>query len=310
MQRILTITMNPAVDKSSRVENVVPEHKLRCRSPRYEPGGGGINVSRAIKELGGESVTFYLAGGASGQMLQSLLEKEGLSHHCVWMEGWTRENLTIYEGSTGLQFRFAMPGPILQDKEWKRCLTELFHFDPKPAYIVASGSLPPRVPKDFYGHIVRLAKDSGARVIVDTSGETLRLAARAGAYLIKPNMRELQQLAEQEIEDELQQEAVAMEIVEKGYSEVVVVSLGAAGALIVSKDGCERLRAPIVPIRSKVGAGDSMVAGIVLSLAQGRSPRDAVRFGVAAGSAAVMTPGSELCRGEDAERLYRRMASE
>ncbi len=307
MQSILTLTINPTIDKSSRVDNVVPEHKLRCKSPRYEPGGGGINVSRAIKRLGGKSVAFYPVGGPSGQMLRNLLEEEGLLHHPIQMEGWTRENLTVYEESTGQQFRFNMPGPTLQEKDWNRCLTELSEFDPKAAYIVASGSLPQGVPKDFYARVANLAKGFGARMIVDTFGEALRLAARAGVYLLKPNMRELRDLAEQEIRDESQQEAVAMEIVKSGHAEAVVVSLGPAGALMVSKEGYERLRAPTVPIESKVGAGDSMVAGIVLSLAQGKSLRDAVRFGVAAGAAAVMTPGTELCRLEDTERLYRHM---
>ena len=309
MQTILTLTMNPSVDKSSRVDNVVPERKLRCESPRYEPGGGGINVSRAIRRLGGESVTVYPAGGPSGQMLRDLLDKEGLGHHPIQIKGWTREDFIVREESTDQQFRFGMPGPVLQDKEWNRCLSEVPRIDPNPYYIVASGSLPPGVPKDFYARVARLAKDLGAKLVVDTSGEALSLALREGVFLIKPNLRELKEVAEHEIEDELQQEDLARHIVSSGQSEVVVISLGVAGALAVTEEGCERLRAPTVSIKSRVGAGDSMVAGIVLSLTRGLSLKDAVIFGVAAGAAAVMTPGTELCRREDAERLYKHMTS-
>jgi 6-phosphofructokinase 2 len=307
---IVTITMNPAIDTGSSVVHVIPERKLSCSIPRHEPGGGGINVSRAIKKLGGESLALYPAGGSYGQMLRNLLDAEGLNHHLVPINGSTRENFTIFEESSGQQFRFGMPGPPIQDAELELILEVLTTIDPKPDYIVASGSLTPGVPKDFYANMARIAKELNARTIVDTSGEGLQAAVRAGVYLLKPNMNELRTLAKQEIKDESQQVEVARGIIENGQSEIVVVSLGAAGALMVSKEGCERFRAPIVPIRSKVGAGDSMLAGIVLSLAQGKSMQDAVRFGIAAGSAAVMTPGTELCRREDTERLYERMISD
>jgi 6-phosphofructokinase 2 len=243
-------------------------------------------------------------------MLQGLLDQEGLNHSPISIEGLTRQNVIVLEESSGRQFRFGMPGPTLHEAEWKRCLEVLETLAPKPDYLVGSGSLSPGVPDDFYARVARIATKRGIQLIVDTSGEALRLAARAGVYLLKPNMRELRALADHEIKDELEQERVVTEIIRKGGSELVVVSLGTAGALMASKEGCERLRAPTVPIQSKVGAGDSMVAGIVLSLAQGKSPRDAVRFGVAAGAAAAMTPGTELCRREDTERLYRHMVSE
>jgi 6-phosphofructokinase 2 len=310
MQAIVTVTMNPAIDKSAHVENVVPGRKLRCGPPRYEPGGGGINVSRAIHKLGGKSTALYLAGGPLGQMLSSLLDGEGIDHHPSTIHGLTRQNFTVYEESTGQQFRFGMPGPEVKENEWNQLLEKLLAYDPAPAYIVASGSLPSGVPKDFYARIASAARDMGARMIVDTSGEAFSLAVREGVYLMKPNLRELGDLGETEITEEAAQEALARRIIEKGQSDVVVVSLGAAGALLVERHGHERLRAPTVPIKSRVGAGDSMVAGLTLRLAQGDSVREAVRFGVAAGAAAVMTPGTELCRKEDAESLYDKIAVE
>jgi 6-phosphofructokinase 2 len=310
MKTIISLTMNPAIDKSSSVEHVVSERKLYCKTPHYEPGGGGVNVSRAIKKLGGESILLYPAGGLSGHMLKDLLDQEGLNHQPFLIEGMTRENLIVLEESTGWQFRFGMPGPIFTDVEWERCLYELTNRNPKPDYIVASGSLPPGVPIDFYARIARIGKEINAKVIVDASGEALKLAMQEGVYLIKPNVREFRELVGGEIKEESQIKAAAKTIVESGQTEVVVISLGAAGAIVASEEAVEHIVPPTVPIISKVGAGDSMVAGIVLSLAQGRPLKEAVRFGIAAGTAAVMTPGTELCRREDAERLYEQMTSE
>lgn len=308
MKTIVTLTMNPAIDKSSSVDHVVAERKLYCTIPRFEPGGGGINVSRAIKKLGGESLALYPSGGPTGEMLQFLFDQEGLTHRPVPVLGWSRENLIVLEEATGQQYRFGMPGPDLSDEEWQRCLDEIFSGQPGPDFIVASGSLPPGVPEDFYARIARMGKARGARVVIDVAGEPLRLALREGIYLIKPNIREFREFAGSGMEEESEIRALAKKLVSDGQCEVVVISLGAAGVLMVSGDGDERLQPPAVPIISKVGAGDSMVAGIVLSLARGEALRDAVRFGVAAGTAAVMTPGTELCRREDAERLYRQMA--
>ena len=307
MERVVTLTMNPSIDINSSVEHVFADRKLRCKPSSHEPGGGGINVSRAIRRLGGHSPAVYPAGGTFGRMLQGLLDREGIVHHPVEIEESTREAFIILEESSGRQFRFGMPGPTLRETEWKRCLEALGALELKPDYVVASGSLPPGVPQDFYAQLARMTSASGARLIVDTSGEPLRLASQAGVYLLKPNMNEMQNLVRREIQNEMELEDTARGFIEKGHSEVMIVSLGAGGALMVSKNGCEHVRAPTVPIKSRVGAGDSMVAGIVLSLARGEPLREAVRFGVAAGAAAVMTPGTELCRREDTERLYRQI---
>lgn len=310
MQRVVTLTVNPTIDKSAKIEHVAADRKLRCEPPRHEPGGGGVNVSRAIKRLGGDSVALYPTGGPLGQMLNDLLDQEEVRCHPVPIEGMTRENLTVLEETSGRQFRFGMPGPTLQEEEWQQCLDELAAMAPKPAYIVASGSLPPGAPQDFYARVASLGKDNGSRVIVDSSGEALSAAARTGVYLLKPNMRELAQLAGHKIEGESQQESVAQDLIKNGCAEVVVVSLGAAGALLASEAGLVRLRAPTVQIVSKIGAGDSMVAAIVLALVRGKSLENAVRFGIAAGAAAVMTPGTELCRREDTEALYERILAQ
>ncbi|MFO8011550.1 MAG: 1-phosphofructokinase family hexose kinase [Dehalococcoidia bacterium] len=310
MKTIVTLTLNPAIDKSSVIERVYPEVKLRCAPPAYDPGGGGINVSRAIKRLGGESVAIYPAGGTTGELLRGLMDGEGIEHKPVSIEALTRENFTILETSTDQQFRFVMPGVPLKEAEWQECLNRLKAIRPEPGYIVASGSLPLDVPDDFYARVSEVARAIGARLVVDTSGESLKKALKAGVYLIKPNTREIAELGDKEVGNEGEAYAVAKEIVERGESELVVASLGAGGALLASKEGCVRLRAPVVPIISKVGAGDSMVGGMVLKLAEGWSPEEAARYGIAAGAAAVMTPGTELCRLEDTERLYESIKGE
>lgn len=309
MKTIVTMTLNPAIDKSSSVAHVTAERKLYCKPPRFEPGGGGVNVSRAIKKLGGESLLLYPVGGLTGKMLQKLLDREGLSHRPFPIEGLIRESLVVLEESTGRQYRFGMPGPEFQEQEWKQFLAALSIMDPAPEFLVASGSLPPGVPADFYARVARVGKEKGAKVIIDVSGEAMKKALDEGVYLIKPNVREFRELVGKEIKEEARIKAEARKMIESGRCELLVISLGAAGALMVSKEVVERIPPPTVPIVSKVGAGDSMVAGIVLSLARGRSPRESVLFGVAAGAAAVMTPGTELCRRDDAERLFENMIS-
>jgi 6-phosphofructokinase 2 len=306
MKAVITITMNPTVDKSSAVGHVAPERKLRCDVPTFEPGGGGINVSRAIAKLGGASFAYYPAGGPEGQSLTELLDAEGLNHGAIPIHARTRENLSIFEKNSQQQFRFGMPGPTLSREEWERCLTEIERHEPVPAYIVASGSLPRGVPEDFYGRVAKIAQERGARLVVDTSGSALQQAvATGGVYLIKPNLRELRELAGKD--DEGEPEELAQSVIESGKASVVVVSMGKGGARYMTPDARERIETPTVTVKSKIGAGDSMVAGLVLALARGRGLGDAVRYGVAAGAAAVMTQGTELCTLQDTNRLYQRL---
>ncbi len=310
MKNIVALTMNPAIDKSSSVAHVVPERKLYCKPPRFEPGGGGVNVCRAIKKLGGDSELLYPAGGLTGQRLQGLLDKEDLFHRPLPVAGAVRESLVILEEDTGLQYRFGMPGPHLQKDEWGQFLKEIENIDPSPDYLVTSGSLPPGVPTDFYAQVARSGKKCGAKAIVDVAGKVLEEALKEGVFLIKPNVREFRELVGDHITEEAQIMEQAQNLVKEGACEVVVISLGAAGALVASEAFTEHILPPTVPIISKVGAGDSMVAGIVLSLARGKPLREAVIFGIASGTAAVMTPGTELCRREDAERLFETMMKE
>lgn len=307
MQTIVTLTMNPAIDLSASVGRVVADHKLRCKPPRYEPGGGGINIGRAIHNLGGKAAVYYPAGGATGEALRELLDREEVDHHAIPIKGWTRINGGIMDESTRHEYRFIAPGPELCDAEWQRCLNEVAAIRPRPTYLAVSGSLPPGVPDDFYARLAHLAMDAGTRFVVDASGAALARAVAAGVYLLKPSLAELSQLVGREIRGELQQCEIAQQLVRSGRSEVVLLSLGAEGALMVCAESSTRLRAPSVPKESTVGAGDSLVAGFLLGLVRGQSLKDAFRFGVAAATATVMRPGTQLCRREDAERLYEQL---
>ena len=309
MTTIATLTLNPSLDISTMTDAVVPTHKLRCEAPRYDPGGGGINVARVVRILGGEAVAVFPAGGPAGQRLQDLLEADGVDCHAVPIAGLTRESFTVDDRRSGSQYRFVLPGPELTAIEQQRCLDQLSSLAPVPAYIVASGSRPPGVPPDVYARVARLARDIGARLILDTSGEALRQAGD-GVYLIKPNLRELQDLVGRELRGDAEQVAAARALIARGLSEVVVLSLGADGAILVTADGHERYPAIDVPVSSAVGAGDSMVGAIALGLVRGLPLGAAVCFGMAAGAAALITPGTELCRREDVERIAAQMRAD
>jgi 6-phosphofructokinase 2 len=306
MGTIVTLTMNPALDIATSTDRVIPTHKLRCSPPRYDPGGGGINVARAVHALGGDAVAIFPIGGPAGEMIHHLLDQEGVRHHPIAIAGFTRESLAVEDRQTGEQFRFILPGPEVCEEDQERCLDRLSVVAAEADYIVASGSLPLGVSEDFYVRVGRLALTLGKRFVLDTSGAALKQAGR-GIHLLKPSLRELQDLVGREIGSPLEQECAAREVIEQGRSEIVVLSLGSEGALLVTTQECKRFAAVPVAARSTVGAGDSMLAGIVLGLSRGLPLREAVRFGLAAGAAALLGSGTELCRRTDVERLYQPM---
>jgi 6-phosphofructokinase 2 len=306
MAAIVTLTMNPALDIATATQRVEPTHKLRCTEPRYDPGGGGINVARAVRALGGEAAAVFPAGGAAGEMIRHLLDQEDVVYDVVAIDGFTRESLAVEERATGDQFRFILPGPEISERDQQRCLDRLELLAPAASYIVASGSLPLGVADDFYARVVALARSLGKKLVLDTSGAALKQAG-GRIHMLKPSLRELQDLVGHEIRSEREQEYAARDVIEQRRSEIVVLSLGEAGALLATADGCERFPAIPVTARSTVGAGDSMLAGVVLGLTRGLPLREAVRFGMAAGSAALLGFGTALCRRADVERLYAQM---
>jgi len=293
------------VDISSRVEEVLPEEKLRCDKSQYDPGGGGINVSRVVKKLGGRSVALYCGGGPIGDLLEELLDRESLERKSVKIKAWSRQSFTVFERKSNQQFRFSMPGPTLMKSEWQECLDYIFNLVPAPFYVVLSGSLPPGVPTAFITQLARQLKEAESRLVVDTSGEALLQAARENVYLLKPNLREFSSLLNREQIDDDELESCCVEFVEKGFCENLILSLGERGAILATSNGVKRITAPSVIPKSKIGAGDSMVGGIVFGLANDYSLSESAVLGVAAGTAAVLTEGTELCDEDDVWKIYR-----
>jgi 6-phosphofructokinase 2 len=257
-----------------------------------------------VHALGGDAVAIFPIGGPAGEMLRHLLEQEGVRHHPIPIAGFTRESLAVEDRQTGQQYRFILPGPEVSETDQERCLDQLSAAAAEADYIVASGSLPLGVPEDFYARVSGLARKLNKRLVLDTSGPALKQAG-PGIHLLKPSLRELQDLAGSEIRTEYEQQQAARAIIDQGRSQIVVLSLGVEGALLVTAEECERFAAVPVEARSTVGAGDSMLAGIVLGRSRGLPLREAIRFGLAAGAAALLGSGTELCRRADVERLYK-----
>lgn len=307
MPSIVTITFSPCIDKSTSVTSLIAEKKLKCAAPKLEPGGGGINIARAIKKLGGKAVAIFPSGGYTGKFFNHLMERENVPSLIIETANETRENIIVLDDSTNNQYRFGMPGTELSEPEWKQCLLAVEEIK-EVEFIIASGSLPPGVPLNIYAQLAKIAKNKNAKFIVDTSGEPLIHAADEGVYLLKPNLGELSSLAgKNELQpDEIKE--IAKAIIAKEKCEVMVVSMGEAGAMLVTKDITEIITPPRVIRKSTVGAGDSMVAGIVFYLSQGKTLVEAVQYGVACGTAATMNTGTELCRKEDADILFKRIS--
>ena len=300
---IVALSLNPALDIATTTAKVFHTSKVRCEAPRIDPGGGGINVARVVQRLGGEVMAMFTAGGHTGAALLDCARALGLPHLPIGIAGDTRESFTVQEGETGLQYRFVMPGPELSPSEQGRCLEALAQLCPQPSYIVATGSLPPGAPDDFYATVCVKASELGVRTILDTSGRALS-AKYSGLCLMKPSLSELEAIVGARLPTSADRLAAAHDILARGFCEVIVVSMGGQGALWATAEAHEFLAPIPVRPRSAVGAGDSMVAAITLALAKRMPVPQAVRFGMAAGAAAVMTPGTELCRREDVQRLY------
>jgi 6-phosphofructokinase 2 len=304
MAEIVTLTPNPAIDISTSVDRIVPMRKLRCAPQRRDPGGGGVNVARVVKRFGGDVEAILPVGGFTGQLLRRLINDEEIPNRVIEVEAETREDFSVSELSTAQQYRFVLPGLPLCEAEWRECLKALAGTEPRPKFVVGSGSLPPGVPNDFYAQAAAIARKLGAKFIVDTSGAPLAVAMEHGVYMIKPNLREMRDLVGVELLNQNDWIIAAREYINAGKVEVVALSLGHLGALLVTRDQALRSQAlPIKPV-SAVGAGDSFLGAMIFSLAKGKSLTDAFRLGMAAGSSALVNEGTDLCRPADAYRLY------
>jgi len=303
MASIYTLTLSPSLDSATMTPQIYPEGKLRCSAPVFEPGGGGINVARAINHLGGKATAIFPAGGATGEHLVALLADEQVAVDTVDARDWTRQNLHVHVESSGEQYRFVMPGAKLSDDEFRQLEEKVLTIE-SGSLLVISGSLPPGVKTEKLTALVQAVLQRGIRCIVDSSGDALKAALEPGQLeLVKPNQKELSALVNRELNQPDDVRTAAEELVRTGKAHRVVVSLGPQGALAVDKTGCVQVVPPPMKSQSTVGAGDSMVGAMVLKLAQGASLLEMARYGVAAGSAATINQGTRLCSLADTQKI-------
>lgn len=303
MTLVLTLTPNPAVDVSTSVGRVQPTRKLRCSGASRDPGGGGVNVARVAARLGASVTAIYPAGGCTGQELEQLVRREGVESIVVPVRGETREDFTVLDETSREEFRFVLPGPHLLDREWMACLKAVSGFERKPEMICASGSLPPGAPTDFYARVAEIAEMRGVKFVLDTSGPALKAALRERIHLIKPNLAELRELVGGALDEEGELVEACRALISEGRTEMVALTLGAQGALLVTDGQAWRARPlPVRPV-STVGAGDSFLGAMVWALSAKLAPEEAFRYAAASGAAALLAHGTELARAEDVRRL-------
>lgn len=302
-ENIVTLTMNPAIDMGVSVKQMMTEHKMRCLKTRRDPGGGGINVARVLKRFGAEPLAIFPMGGPSGHMLERLVAAEEVRHQSFMIARDCRANITANELSTGNQYRFVLPGPTLGEEEWTAGLG-LMTAASSSGYAVASGSIPRGVPHDFYARLARnLRVSGGARLVLDTSGPPLKHALEMGCYLVKPSLSEFTEFLGDGAPDQAACLAAGRNLVVNGKAEIVALTMGPDGAMLISRDVSIYAKPPPVQVRGTVGAGDSFLALLVLSLAQRQSLKDAFRMAIAGGCAALLSPGTGLASPDVVKQL-------
>ncbi|MGJ5640910.1 1-phosphofructokinase family hexose kinase [Formosa sp. S-31] len=291
---IITLTVNPALDKSAKVDQVIPDQKLSCYDIQYQAGGGGINISRVLHTLGVKNTCIYTAGGDTGFQLTKLLKEEQVDTLPIKVQGVTRENLSVVDTHTQLQYRFGMPGQTLTEKEIETITETVLAKAQEPALVILSGSLSDSMPQDLYARLVKLLTDRHIKVVIDTSGKALTETLKEPVFLIKPNRKELAQLAGNTELNKMQQEEFAMDLVQSKQVQYVAVSQGGEGAFLACPLGIFYCKPPEITVKSTIGAGDSMVAGMVYAIQKGMTPQDIIKWGVACGVATTMTEGTNL----------------
>lgn len=306
MHDILTVTLNPALDLATSVVSVRPDEKLRCSPPETDPGGGGLNVARAITQLGGQARAFVALGGDTGTALRHLLEQAGLSLVVHEAPGETRQSLAVTDLTTREQFRFMLPGPDWTGADIDAARAAIRANAPQGGYVVLSGSGPNGAAPDLYARICGDLAGTGTEVLLDTSGPALaHLAAGQDSppLLLRMDQHEAESLARRPLPARADSADFAARLVARGAARWVIVARGADGSVFA--DGTRRLHVAAAPVevRSRVGAGDSFVGGFTMALAEERDLDDALARGAAAASAACATEGTQLCLPDDFQRL-------
>ena len=309
MTDIITVTANPALDLSTEAQAVIPDRKLRCTAPLIHPGGGGVNISRAVAGLGGTSRALVAYGGTTGDELVARIRAEGLTPEPLGVSHPTRQSVSVRDQATGLQYRFMLPGPDWTESDAQTARAAILAAITPGALVIPSGSLPPGLPVDFFLGLAPELAARGARMIVDTSGPALDRAAeaKAGLFVLRMDTAEAEELARRTLHDLDDMVALAEELRQAEAAEIVMVAAGAQGTLISCPDWRGLTRPPVVVPHSKIGAGDSFVAAFAMSIARGEDPVTACCWGTAAAASAVQEEGTRLCQRADPERFFARV---
>lgn len=302
---ILTVTLNPALDLATSVDHVTPGPKLRCGPETAEPGGGGVNAARAIMQLGGQATALVALGGNTGDSLEQLLQQQGLETVRIEAPSETRHSFAVTDKGTGDQFRFVLAGPTWSDAQLDQMLDQLDRIAAKDAFVVLSGSMPPGAKPGFVQRTcARLGPNR--RVVVDTSGAHLDEQANGpqpAPAVLRMDSHESQILSGKPLESREDSAAYAEHLRQKGAGQLVIIARGKDGSVMADDTGLWHVNAANNHVVSAIGAGDSFVGGFVMGLAQGLPATEALRYGAAAASAAVMSEGTQLCRREDWDSL-------
>ena len=303
---IATITLNPSLDVTITVHGLALDDTNRWTNLRLYAGGKGVDVSRAIHEMGGRTIAFGFIGGPAGRQVEILLDEEGVPYMFTPIKRETRTNFIITDTKASTQTRIDAPGPRTSKREFERFHRRMTEIHPKPSLVVAGGSVPPSLPVDIYCDIIMEAAEFEVRTILDSEGQWLKDGIKAKPYLIKPNVREAEMLLKRELPTEELIIEAALELLETDV-EIIVVSAGKDGLVAATKEKIVKAVPPEVRVRSTVGAGDGAVAGLALKLVHNEPLIEACRLAVAMGTAAVLTPGTELGHRADVERLLPRV---
>jgi len=255
-----TVTIHPSIDQHILIDKLTKDDAIRAREIRRDPGGKGINVSRVVKELGGETVAFGISGGCAGYMLKSLMAEHGIPFEAIEVPEETRINVILTDRADRTQTRISAPGPRMALADVEGFMQKIVTAHPLPPWWVLGGSLPPGVPEDFYARLIMLLQAQGAKCLLDADDEALKIGLQAKPYLIKPNEREFARLVGRSLPDEGALIAAARTVIQQGV-QMVAITLGRKGALIVSQDAALHVTSPDIEVKSKVGAGDSFLAG-------------------------------------------------
>jgi 6-phosphofructokinase 2 len=310
--RLVTLTVNPSLDIACTTQKIYPIRKVHTGGEHFDPGGGGVNVARVVHALGGDVLAILLAGSATGELVCDLLRQQGVPYQKVPIAGLTRIDLTVIEQpgegpGSGVEYRFVASGPTVSPAECRAALDLLETV--QGDWLIASGSLPPGAPEDFYVQAARIAQRRGMRFALDTSGHALAATRAArlgdGLELLKPSLGELEKLLGRELTMPQAQEEGALQLLREGAARMVALTLGWKGAVLAAPEGVWRLRSPDIEVHSAVGAGDSFLAAMAYSLARGEAPDMALAWGIAAGTAATAGIGTARIKRADVEAHFR-----